>query len=132
MKSETETDPVLVFIVEDSDMYALMLEHKLKKTKNFVFRKFTNGEDCIANIRENPHLIILDYNLTGMDGLETLKLIKKANYSIPVVVISAQQDLKVAIEMFGAGAFEYIPKDNDTVGELSKTIDRIAFARVLR
>ena len=125
-------EPVLVFIVEDSDMYALMLEHKLKRSGNFKFKKFTSGEQCVEHIHENPQLIILDYNLTGMNGLETLRIIKQVNFSIPVVVISGQQDLKVAIDMFGAGAFEYIHKDSDTVHELYKTLDRISLSRPLR
>lgn len=123
---------MLVFIVEDSDMYAMMLEHKLGKTNHVLFKKFVTGEECIKFMYMNPGLIILDYNLPGIDGLETLKSIKKINYDIPVVILSGQQDLKIAIKMFGAGAFEYITKDNDTLNELKKTIDRISMPRIMK
>ncbi len=117
---------MLAFIVEDSEMYALMLEHKLSKEGDFCIRKFSTGEECVSNLHLNPDFIILDYNLPGINGLETLKRIKKANLDLPVLVISAQQDLKIAINMFGEGAFDYITKDQETVFELNKAILRIA------
>ena len=120
---------LLVFLVEDSDMYALMLEHKLGKNKNVVFKKFNSGEECLRNLHLKPGMVILDYNLQGMDGLETLKMIKKINFDLPVVILSAQQDLKVAISMFGEGAFDYITKDADTLVEVNKAIDKILSAR---
>lgn len=117
---------MLAFIVEDSEMYALMLEHKLSKEVGFCIRKFSTGEECVSNLHLNPDLIILDYNLPGINGLETLKRIKKAKLDLPVLVISAQQDLKIAINMFGEGALDYITKDQETVFELNKAIHRIA------
>lgn len=117
---------MLAFIVEDSEMYALMLEHKLSKEGNFCIRKFSTGEECVSNLHLNPDLVILDYNLPGINGLETLKRIKKTKLDLPVLVISAQQDLKIAIDMFGEGAFDYITKDSEAVFELNKAIHRIA------
>ncbi len=67
---------LLIFIVEDSDMYALLLERKLGIIDQIKFQRFTNGEECIKNLYHNPDLIILDYNLIGINGLETLKLIR--------------------------------------------------------
>nr|MBA3705929.1 response regulator [Bacteroidota bacterium] len=66
----------LIFIVEDNDMYSLMLDYMLSKESAYRFMSFRTGEECIANLSLHPNLIILDYGLPGINGLETFKEIR--------------------------------------------------------
>ncbi len=53
----------LVFIIEDNDMYSMMVEYVLSETEFFRFAKFSSGEEGLANLYQKPDLIILDYYL---------------------------------------------------------------------
>ena len=64
---------------------------------------FSNGENCLDKMHENPDVIILDYYLDGIkadaaNGLEILKKIRVTNPDVYVIMMSGQDDLKVAVE----------------------------------
>ena len=67
-----KNEQLKVFVVEDNELYSLMIDHKLKDIGNYHITTFTSGEDCLKNLYLEPDVIILDYYLTGMTGLETL------------------------------------------------------------
>ena len=115
----------LIFIVDDSKMYAMMLEHQLQKLTTYKSKVYLTGQECLENLSLKPDVIILDYSLPKMDGLEILQNIKKYNSEIPIIILSGQQELKIAIRMFKEGAVDYIIKDKDAVSKLVKSINKI-------
>lgn len=115
----------LVFVVEDNEMYSMMLDYKLRKLINYESKKYANGEDCIKDLHLNPDLIILDYVLPNMNGLDVLREIRKVNKNVPVVILSSQQDVNVAITLFKAGVYDYLTKDEDTFLKLEKIMRKI-------
>lgn len=112
----------LVFIVEDNEMYSMMLDYNLSNENSFRFNSFSTGEECIRNLYLNPDLIILDYGLPGINGLDTLKKIKVAKSDVPIVVLTGNNDAKVAKEFMKAGVYDYLLKEELTVQQASKTI----------
>lgn len=116
--------PQLVFIVEDNSFYSLILKKKLESIPALTIETFSSGEDCLGAIHRKPTLVVMDYNLSGMDGLTALKEIKSRSYDTKVIFVSAQKDLKVAIELFGAGASDFISKDLDTMEVLTRAVER--------
>jgi DNA-binding NtrC family response regulator len=118
---------VNIFLVEDQEMYAMMLDQKLKN--NLVdhnLQIFESGEECLENIKDGrPDVVILDYLLPGMNGLETLKKIKEQDPDIPVIVISAQKEIQVTRDVLKAGAHDYIIKDKSAVDKLYNAINQI-------
>jgi len=116
----------LVFIVEDNDMYSLMLDYMLSKESSCRFVSFKTGEECIANLSMNPDLIILDYGLPGLNGLETFKEIKKENPEIPVIILTENHDVHIAQQfMHEGGIYEYLLKEKDSVKQISAIIDKL-------
>jgi DNA-binding NtrC family response regulator len=109
---------LLVFIVEDNEMYSTMLDYILSKENTHQFIRFNTGEKCMENIYLNPDVIILDYGLPGVDGLETLLNIKKYDVHIPVIILTGNRNLSVAKKLLDSGAFDYINKDDDDVVSL--------------
>lgn len=80
-----------------------------------------NGYEALQVINENtPDLVLLDIWMPGMDGLETLKEIKKAFPELPVVIITGHGTIETAIKATKAGAFDLIEKP--------LSFDKIAFA----
>jgi DNA-binding NtrC family response regulator len=117
----------LIFIIEDNDMYSLMLDYMLSKESSCRFVSFKTGEECIANLNMNPSLVILDYGLPGINGLETFKEIKKYNPKIPVVILTENHDVHLAQQFIHerGGVYEYLLKEKDSVRQVSKIIDKL-------
>ena len=73
--------------------------------------------------KEQPDLIITDVQMPGMLGYDLLKHINNNYENIPVIVMTAFADMQAAVESFGGGAFEYIPKPFD-LEEATEIINR--------
>ena len=115
----------LIFVVEDDSWYADLLEYNLKLNPDYVVEKFTNAEDCIKNLYKLPIAITLDFSLPGCTGGEALERIKKSNPSIPVIMISGQEDITTAIDLLKVGAYDYIVKNDDAPKRLWRALTNI-------
>lgn len=122
-----------IILVEDNQVYTMMLDHKLKNVfKHFHLNTYTSAEECLNNLsKDNPDMIIMDYYLNGMNGLEALKRIKKVKQSLPVIMLSHQKELDVALNLLSAGAYDYIIKDEDTFLKLRNSIQNVLNQRKL-
>ena len=74
---------------------------------------FGTAEDALRNIGKKPDAVLLDIMLPGMDGIETLKRIKQIDEDLPVLMLSAQGSIEVAVEALRYGAFDYFTKPID-------------------
>ncbi len=111
-----------IFIVEDNEIYSMMLDYILSKDSVYKFSSFKSGEECLQNLSQNPDVIILDYALPGMNGYDTLLEIKKYNPAIHVLMLTNNKDMKLALKLLQAGADDYILKQGH--GE-KQIIDKI-------
>lgn len=114
-----------IFLVEDSEMYSLMLDFKLQDIANYRFTMYGTAEEALENLYLKPDCIILDYYLPGMNGLEALKSIKNKQPDVPVIVLTSQQNVQVALDVIKAGAAEYISKSGLVIEKLYETINKI-------
>lgn len=92
---------------------------------------FTNGEDCLKKIGDNPDIVVLDYylnddeNPNAMDGLEVLKKIKETSEDSAVIMLSGQDKLQVAIDSIKNGAYEYVAKSESTFVRIQNVVRNI-------
>ncbi len=117
--------PKQIFIVEDNEIYSTMLDYILSKDSIYHFVSFKSGEECLKNLYLNPDIIILDYGLPGMNGYTTLQEIKKYNSNIHVVILTSNQDMKVAVELLKAGADDYILKQGHGEAQIIEKVEAI-------
>jgi len=103
----------LVFIVDDEPAISKLLSYWVRDKWKYFAQTFSNGEDVLRNLHQKPDLILLDIMLPGLDGLETLKRIKAYDENLPVIILSAQGSIEVAVEALRYGAFDYFPKPID-------------------
>ena len=77
-----------------------------------VIPAFSGQEALQAAARERPDLILLDINMPGMDGWETLKILKvdEETRSIPVAMFSIKLEVRDKLQGLKQGAFDYITK----------------------
>ena len=117
--------PKHIFIVEDNEIYSMILDYILSKDSIYKFVSFNSGEECIKNLYLNPDIIILDYGLPGINGYETLLEIKKQNPHIHVVILTAHEDEKLKQELLLAGADDYILKQGHAEKQIIEKIENI-------
>lgn len=114
-----------IFIVEDDPWYAEILGYHLSLNPDHEIYRYTTAKDCLANLSKKPALISIDYSLPDMNGVDLLKKIKEYNSSIPVVVISGQEDVSTAVDLLKKGASDYFIKDENTKELLWNSVNRI-------
>lgn len=116
---------ILIFLVEDNELYALMLDQIIKEQYSYRLVNYISGEDCVRDLYLKPDIIILDFSLPGIDGLETLKQIKSFSPKTPVIILSAQKDMQKTIELFREGAYDYIMKTPESPQVLLDVIEKV-------
>lgn len=111
-----------VFIVEDDRVYAKTLQAHLSNLSDCYFEVFETGKDFLNNLYRNPDFISLDYGLPDYNGLELLEKIKDINPDVPVVMVSSQEEVGIAVNLFKAGIFDYIVKNSEVKERLWSSI----------
>jgi two-component system OmpR family response regulator len=117
----------LIFIVDDDALYLKALEIEFSQNNESEIRTFSTGELCLANISQNPDVIILDYYLNSIEtdainGLQTLDKIKTFNPQIPVIILSSQDNIEVAVNCMRHKALDYFVKSDTAYFRLEKAI----------
>lgn len=121
---------IKLFLVDDDVLFLKSLEIEFLQHADFDIETFATGELCLANLSHLPDIIILDYYLdsidkTAMNGIETLDKIKAFNPDIPVVMLSAQDKIEVAIDCMHHKATDYVVKSETAFMRLQKIITTI-------
>lgn len=111
-----------IFIVEDDPVYAKFLDYVLNLNPDYEVEVFTSGKECLENLDKHPSIITLDYSLPDIPGEEVLEKIKAFDNDIAVIIISAQENIKTAVELLKMGAYDYIAKDDDTKDRLLNAV----------
>jgi DNA-binding response OmpR family regulator len=113
-----------VLIVDDEEMAIKMVEHQMK-LDGFEVITSTDGRDAIDLIKsQEPDIVISDIMMPFMSGLELLELIKAEQKKIPVILISALDDVEVIQTAIGMGADDFVIKPVK-MDELSLRIKRV-------
>jgi DNA-binding NtrC family response regulator len=114
----------LVYIVDDEPSIQRLLVHWLKNQWHYEVKAFGNGTDFLNACNDaEPDLVILDIMLPDIDGIEILKEIKTRNAELPVIMISAQGSVEVALKAIKIGAYDYFTKpitETDKLGQAVK------------
>ncbi len=103
----------LVYIVDDEHAIAKLLSYWVKDKWKYEIEVFGTGEDLLRKLNGKPDVILLDIMLPGLNGIETLKRIKQHDENLPVIMLSAQGSVEVAVESLRFGAYDYFPKPID-------------------
>ena len=124
MGEENENLNPTILVVDDTQDNLDLLEFALRR-KPVKMLRAASGFECLDIAREqNPDVILLDIQMPGMDGFETLKRLRKedATAKIPVILLTAQKKDPVSIEKgLQLGADLYLTKPIDTEELLVRT-----------
>lgn len=120
-----------IFIVDDDPICKELYYRYLVNMGLEDIHLFDNGQDCINALTQNPDIILLDHQMAPIDGLETLRKIKRFNPDIYLVFISGQADMQVAVNALKYGAFDYVTKGRDNEAAIVAIIEKIHTVREL-
>jgi two-component system OmpR family response regulator len=123
-------EKIKIFLVDDDVVFLKSLEIEFLEHADFAIETFATGELCLKNLSHGPDVIILDYLLDGIDksamnGIKTLDKIIAFNPDIPVVMLSAQDKIEVAVNCMHHRAFDYVVKSETAFIRLQKIITTI-------
>jgi FixJ family two-component response regulator len=101
-----------VFLVEDDDGVAASLEALLGGW-GYACKRFATGEDFLAWKGEPPACILLDMHLPGMDGLAVLRAYRRDNAQTPVIAMTGNGNVALAVDALQFGAQDFLEKPFD-------------------
>jgi DNA-binding NtrC family response regulator len=121
---------IKLFLVDDDAVFLKSLELQFLNHADFEIETFPTGELCLQNLTKKPDVIVLDYHLDGIvkdaiNGMQTLDKIKDSNANIPVIMLSSQDKIEVAISCMHHKAFDYVVKSETAFFRLQKVISNI-------
>ena len=124
-----------LFLVDDDALFLKSLEIEFLNDENIDIETFATGELCLLNLSTyKPDVIILDYHLDGvvqnaMNGIIALDKIKAFNPDIPVIILSSQDKIEIAINCIHHKAIDYVVKSETAFIRLQKIISAIFLFR---
>ena len=117
----------IIFMVDD-DIYSLNFYGEF--IRNLGYRNvkaFEKPHDCLDNMIFDPKIIFLDHEMPGISGLELLREVKRTHPDVIIVMLTGQQEVEIAVDLYKEGIFAYIMKgkyDVENIYDILGQIDR--------
>ncbi len=107
-----------VIIVEDNEMQRLVLKTQVEKALDVDVIEMSKGSDLVQYLDSHNDMshclcVLLDLMMPGMNGEETLKFVQSEAPHLPVIVITASDDVKQIANVMQQGAADFLPKPVD-------------------
>jgi two-component system, OmpR family, response regulator len=121
---------ITLFLVDDDVVFLKSLEIEFLQHGAFNIVTFVSGELCVASMATKPDVVILDYLLDGtdknaMNGITTLDKLLAIDADLPVIMLSAQDKIEVAVDCMHHKALDYVVKSETSFIRLQKIITSI-------
>jgi PAS domain S-box-containing protein len=118
-------DSLRLFLIEDEEDIAFVIRKTLERADYVVTRCRTGADALIVLAQTSFDLVLLDYKLPDMTGLDLLRILAREGIAVPVLMVTAWGDEHLATRVLHAGALDYVAKD-PALGFLTELPKRIA------
>ncbi len=127
-------DVLRLIIIEDDDShFVLMRRAILKELPTASVHHFQEPKSCLKRLNEiMPDVIITDYLMPGMNGIEFLEYLNSENLNIPIIMTTAHGDEYTAVQAMKFGARDYLVKSGDFFSLLPMVIKKVSREKALR
>lgn len=123
MAIPTAVEENVVFVIDDDEVIRLSCEQVLQKF-GFKVETFGNGHQGIARLKQvHPPLLVVDIKMPELDGFEVIRIVRKIDPDVVIVVITGYATIETAVDAMKLGAYDFLPKPF-TPNELRLTIER--------
>ena len=121
-----ETD-YLIFVVENNKIFNQLVTEDLKKQHFTRIKSVFSGEECMEAIErgEIPDIVIQDYLLEEMNGIDVLRKVKKKSPRTEFLFLTSNENMEVAVNTIKFGAYDYIVKDKLALEKVVYKLNKI-------
>lgn len=117
--------PTNILLVEDNWDHAYLTMKTLTATGRYQVELVSSGSEALYKLAGKKFSLLLsDYNLSGMNGLELIRRVKEAKYEVPTIMVTGLGSEMVAVEAMKLGAYDYIVKSGDYLSTLPFVVDK--------
>src|SRR5665648_374423 len=117
-----------ILIIDDDRLNLMVLKEIINKA-GYIVIEAENGETGLQLVHtEHPDLVITDFQMPGMNGIEVLSQIQELNIGLPVILLTGFGDVVLTIKSIQLGAFDFLEKPVDP--NQLKTVIRLALNSV--
>ena len=123
-----------MLLVDDNMEHRVLIRKNLRRgIKQFDIEEAESGTDCLDKIAHSTFdLILLDYSLPDISGLELLALLRKQHVRVPIIMVTGQGNEQVVKEAIRLGASDYVVKTMDFPEHLVTVVERTLAQQDLR
>jgi PAS domain S-box-containing protein len=119
-------DRIRVLLVDDDVDHAMIVRRTLEKQGGFAVKHVVDGASCLGTVVSEPYgVVLLDYSLPKMNGLEVLAKIRELGATVPVVMATGQGDERIAVQAMNAGAIDYVIKTTGYFATLPTVLNKV-------
>ncbi|MBW1895134.1 MAG: response regulator [Deltaproteobacteria bacterium] len=122
-KIEKKTDPIKLLLVDDEVGFANVIAKRMSKRNIDVTKAFSGAEALQALKKADFEVAVLDLKMEDMDGIEVLKIFKKMDPDLPVIMLTGHGSEEAAREGIQFGAIDYLMKPCDFEELVQKIIE---------
>lgn len=120
-----EEAPDVILVVEEDESLRILIQRKLNRA-GFFSEGISNGIDALMKIANRSYrLLLLDYTLPDMSGIQFVKALAELEYDIPFIVSTGQEKETIVKEMMNMGALEYVLKDNTFLDSIIHSVQKV-------
>jgi two-component system response regulator AtoC len=114
-----------IYLVEDDTIYAEFIRKTLGQNPDYVISLFTSAEDALVSIqKKSPTVLIVDYKLPGMSGIDLYEKIKSTlTEEQKVIIMSAIDDGNMVLSFIQKGVRDYVIKDENVIDSLRAILE---------
>ena len=118
--------PLKILVVDDDGFVRDMLQEILQGARHLVATA-VDGQDALRRLSPAAgiELIISDMDMPGMSGLELLRAVREYDATLPIIILTGNQEIRVAIEALKQGANDYLLKDENLADTVAISIDHV-------
>lgn len=114
-----------IYLVEDDTIYAEFIQKSLSSNPAHSFKVFHTAEDCLKEITNSlPDVLIIDYKLPGMSGIDLYEKIKgRLKDTNKVIMLSSLDDGNMVLNFIQRGVRDYVIKDENVIESLQAVLN---------
>ncbi len=119
-------EQIRVLLVDDDADHAMIVRRTLERQGGFAVQHVLDGPACLQALgAERYGVVLLDYSLPKMNGLEVLERIGQLDLDVPVVMATGQGDERIAVQAMNAGAIDYVMKTSGYFATLPTVLNKV-------
>jgi len=126
MDPGTTKERINILMIEDNDDFGKLVELYLSHHPDYFFNLMwkKSGEEGLKEFEANSnyHVILMDYNLPGLNGVEVTSALVQRGITVPIVFITVNRDFNLAVETMKLGVEDFLVKEEISTPVLPRTI----------